>query len=581
MVGEISEDGKWLWDGNQWIPNSKFNPNQTPSTDSVNISFQDSVITEPIVTNIYNDADSISQGILKAFDELGVTSNILPSVSFMSAMEEKYNQIMNSDTEFHPKVHLTLGKYKRGPAAIKLYLGEDATFELLEAMKQVTMLANDNIRMSLRSSIKQGHLDWEYLSNITRSYLDFEITIYENLFDKKNRHKVFYESESKIISDLDSINKLPHSVATLMSNVEASDFYMEAATSNSKFGKDEETKFIEKSILYLNKALGQAKDLSLREELVSIYSDLMVRYSAVESFTLAEDSYEEGVRILGDSNLSTSVKLKFYISRGVMLRADTKNATIVHRSNNQIIIDKLCQDEGINENHSKKISDLFYDMIAEAAFNEEELPPPPSPDIAAGFSTQDSTTSNNTSRLDSIKVTVEGTSVGFTWSSALPANVKEALSAMSEADESASVDDLGKYVGISQFDEATQIKLWSVWRQRQAEFATLIGNQKTINISEAANWSFVVLGLLIGAYFAGATDLYDDYRYLETVYEENCVGGGYFADIGRDITGISGDCDEIKDFLDSKRWMLILNPATFFGAGLICIGLIIFGVEWE
>jgi hypothetical protein len=475
MVGELSEDGKWIWDGTQWIPNSKFNPNQTPSTDSVNISFQDSVITEPIVTNIYNDVDTISQGILKAFDDLGVTGNILPSVSFLSAMEEKYNQIMNSDTELHPKVHLTLAKYKLGPAAMNLYLcAEEASMELLQAMKQLVIPAKDNIRMSLRSSIKQELLDWEHLSNITRSHYD--------LFNKEERRRTFYQSESNIISNIESINKLPQSVATLMSNLEVSDFYM-SGTEDNGFGKNELTKFIEKSVLYSNKALAQAKELSLREELVSIYSDLMLRYSAMNSFTLAEASYEEGLSILGSFDLSTSVKLKFYICRGAMLLADTENATMVHRSNNQIIIDKLCQEQRINENKSKKIIDLNYDSIIDAAGIGGELPPPPNPALLNDWNTSIADNGEITqSMLDSIylepKREKDSISVVVHHSLSIPESLNDALTGFAQANPRAGSNDLDKFVSLSQFDQATQNKFWSLWRERVELFAEVLGGNQ-------------------------------------------------------------------------------------------------------
>ena len=64
MVGELSEDGKWMWAGNEWIPappSSKHSPN---------VNLHDSVVAGD-VNIIQNDVNS--DAIVEGFKDVFVT----------------------------------------------------------------------------------------------------------------------------------------------------------------------------------------------------------------------------------------------------------------------------------------------------------------------------------------------------------------------------------------------------------------------------------------------------------------------------------------------------------------------------
>lgn len=548
MVGEISEDGLWIWDGEKWLPNGTF----TPPAVNENLSTSPEALTESIISEL--------KFLNSAY---WVTSDAKQELALFK------QKIQDNKGKLYPRAYLELCEYQ-----YNIGLGEICsrweTHTVLRDMKKISQERLNLVQEAMRYAIKFDLESWEIVCKMIVIEINTDVASYDDNFHQ------YHSDEVKMNTYINQLETMQEGIHLCYAYSSLCEFYI-CGIQNEGFDQNIKSRIAASIINTGQKCLNVARKLENWTKCVDSYIMQLTGYLANPSPAMADYCYSEATKLMAEKNVSQLDGLVLKIIRSAELSG--RGNGIGEQAQLASSIRIISEINGISES----VTDLLFNGFLSISKHNPEITGFLSDieDDDTTIKSQSSTTSSNSSLLDSIEVTVNGDRVGFSWSSALPGNVKEALRAMNDADQFASVDDLGKYVGISQFDEDTKIKLWSVWRQRLAEFEKIRGNQKQLEINSAASTAITVLFILIGAYFAGATDFYDDYKYLEDVYESNCVGGGVFADIGRDITGVSGDCQELKTFLEDKKWMLLFNPSIFCGLGLICLGIAASGIKWE
>ena len=104
----LSPDGKWMWTGTEWIPAPP------SSSQSANVSLQDSVISGD-VTITQNNAEDIAVAMVTALERMGFSGQSSPA-ELTASQEEEVEQILeiseqlaSHGIEIEPWTEITLG----------------------------------------------------------------------------------------------------------------------------------------------------------------------------------------------------------------------------------------------------------------------------------------------------------------------------------------------------------------------------------------------------------------------------------------------------------------------------------------
>jgi len=134
MVGELTEDGKWMWDGANWVPNLMPTPISASNESTQKVVMQDSVISGDI---IHNDTEAISSAVIAALDRIGLVKGITPTEQQKQELEAVDQLVQSHEDELSPEVYYELAE------SAMMSFDLDKVMEMLGKTHEAAIKTND------------------------------------------------------------------------------------------------------------------------------------------------------------------------------------------------------------------------------------------------------------------------------------------------------------------------------------------------------------------------------------------------------------------------------------------------------
>ena len=521
---QLSPDGNWMWNGTQWVPN----PNivHRSSSNNQKVTLNDSVISGDVINTVNNSPEAIASGVLAALKEIGIVRGLPASDEQLEKIHE-IEELIESNENLSPDVY-----YSMADKELKLAMNYIEDFQ---KMRNVLSKAKKYYNQSLKSSLINGDKFWEALASSSIDYVEFlEVCFSGTNYLDVDKDKVFLFGE-RVIEKISEKSKILESANDIKKLVEIhkmkGDAYQVFGNLLRWSDYDNAKTFFDLAINENQKVVNYSNSTNQWEDVANSYSELLDLFTITKNYNMAEMSFKEASTIIEKHNLDDINKFHLYINHLSFVKATKVGMELKNESK---LIKDLIYSTGFNSGIQVSVIDKLIEINDDSDMN---LPPPPGPGLLNNVNSGISTNEQNHG-LGSIKVIREGSTVQIRWNTALPDDIQKALSVMSDADPLAKLDDLSKYVYIGQFDEQTQVKLWSIWRERQNLFTNILSDH------EASEHS------------------------LEMMFF-----GFFFLIVGAiDIIGSYNDFDLWGDFLgfDLPLWLWMITGYIEISLGFIC-----------
>lgn len=378
----FSPDGKWMWNGTEWVPNPEIASQS--SSNNQKVSLNDSVISGDVINTVNNSPEAIASGVLAALKEIGITRGLQASDEQLERFHQ-IEELIETNENLSPEVY-----YSMADKEFELAMN---CFDDFQGMRNLLSKAKKFLNQSLKSALINNDKSWEALASSTIDFVEFYEILYSGnsyLDIDKDKVLLFGErviekiSEKSIILEttndmkkLIEIHTMKAALYQLFGNLLRWSDYSNAKT------------FFDLGINEYQKVVNYSNSTSKWEDAVDSYSELVDLFTITKNYPMAEISFKNASEIIQKHNLGDIYKFNLFMSQLSFVKATKIGMELENESKS---IRDIIYATGFNSGIKVSVIDKLIEYNDDSDVN---LPPPPVPALLNKLNSNISTSIQN------------------------------------------------------------------------------------------------------------------------------------------------------------------------------------------
>ena len=252
MVGEVSEDGLWIWDGEKWLPNGTF----TPPAVNDNLSTSPEELTQSIISE------------LKFFE-----SSLFLPIGAKQELTSFERKIQENQGKLYPHAYLDLCEYQYNVELGELLSGDLSHYTALGDMKNITLKKLKLVEDAMRCAIKLDLENWEIVCKMKTIEINTDAASFDD-----NYHQ-YHSDEVKMNTYINQLETMQEGVHLWYAYYSLFEFHL-SVFDNEDFDQNMKSRIISKMVTTAQKCSGVANRLedwrySFRSKTISLIGYLL------------------------------------------------------------------------------------------------------------------------------------------------------------------------------------------------------------------------------------------------------------------------------------------------------------------